>query len=187
MNIIKSLRDRFRYWLLRKAHRQLKRVKKLRGYKEAQTFGIMYDASSEEDYRQITLLVRDLQQDHKKVKTLGYVMHKKMPDYCFPKLTFEFCKASDFSWKQHPASRNVKEFIAHKYDVLIDFTPTEFAHIKYLAAISDSTMKVGAYEEKYLDVFDLLLQMDHQSSLEEKIKQTIHYLKMINNDQFEEE
>jgi hypothetical protein len=183
VKIIKNISAAIRFWFLKRAHSKITRTKKLLGYAQATSFGIIYDSSSEENYRQITLLVRDLQQAHKKVKTLGFVNLKKMPDYSFSKLTFEFCNAKNFSFNQQPTSSSVIDFISNDFDILIDLSPSYFFQMKYLCAVSGAKMKVGRYVEKYIDIYDLMLQIPDHSPLKETIEQIIHYLKMINNDQ----
>jgi hypothetical protein len=174
-----------RYWFFKRASSKNKRIKKIMGYSQAKSFGIIYDASTEENYRRITRLVKDLQQDQKKVKTLGYINLKTMPEYSYPKLIFEFCNSKDFSFSQHPKTNNLKDFAAADFDILIDLTPSSFDHMKYVCAISDSRMKVGKYHEKYIDVYDLLLQLEDNSTQEETIEHMLHYIKMINNDKTE--
>jgi hypothetical protein len=171
-----------KHWFLKRASSKINRTRNLIGYKQAHHIGILYDASNEENYRRITLLVKDLQQDQKKVKTLGYVIQKKMPDYAFPKLTFEFCNSKSFSLTQQPITSNIKDFAENNFDILLDLTPSKLDHMKYISAVSGSKMKVGIYDEKYLDIYDLLLQLNENSTLEETIEQTLHYIKMINND-----
>ncbi len=183
MKAIRNLKEGIWFWFLKRAHSKLRRNKKLLGYGQARSFGIIYDATSEKNYRQITLLVKDLQQDQRKVKTLGYVTQKKMPEHCFPKLTFEFCNAKSFSWNQQPVAQNVKDFISTNYDVLVDLTPSNFHHVKYLCAISQARMKTGRFADKYVDVYDLMLQVDDSSTIEETIGHVLYYLKMINNEQ----
>jgi hypothetical protein len=174
-----------KYWFLRRASRKIKRTGSLIGYNQAKSFGIIYDASTEENYRRITWLVKDLQQDQKKVKTLGYVNLKKMPDYSFPKLTFEFCNYKDFSITQHPKAKNIKDFASLEFDILIDLTPANFDHMKYVSAISVSKMKVGRFNKNYIDIYDLLLQIDDNCTQDETINHMLHYIKMINNDTIE--
>jgi hypothetical protein len=181
VRILKNINHSIKYWFLIRAHKKVVRKKKLLGYSQVQSIGIIYDATSEENYRIITLLVKDLQQDFKKVKTLGFVAQKKMPDHAFPKLTFEFCNAKNFSFTQQPLTKNIKDFIAINYDILIDLTPSGFDQCKYLAAISGATMKVGRYVEEYVEVFDLMLQLDDNRSVKETSEQMLHYLNMINN------
>ncbi len=182
MKILEEIKSKYRYWFLKQTFKKNIREKKLLGYGQATNFGILYDASTEEAYRFITLLVKDLQHDQKKVKTLGFVNHKKMPHYAFPKLTFEFCNAQNFSLTQKPISPNIIDFASNNFDILIDLTPSTFHQVKYLSAISASTMKVGRYVEKHVDIFDLMLQLEDEGPLQEAIEQVFHYLKMINND-----
>jgi hypothetical protein len=113
--------------------------------------------------------------------TLGYITGKTMPEYSFPKLTFEFCNKTHFAWNHQPTSPTINSFISKEYDVLIDLTPSEFFHVKYLVSQSPAHFKVGRYAEKYVDLYDMMIQVDDQCSLQETINHTIHYLKMINN------
>ncbi len=184
--MFRKLKESIRYWFLGKALKNLKRKKKTFGYKQATNIGILYDASTEGNFRQITALVKELQADKKKIKTLGYVNSKHLPEYCFPQLSFEFCTYKSFAWNQKPLEKAVKDFIGAHYDVLIDFTPSDFFHMKFLNALSDASFKVGRYHDKHIDLYDLMIQIDDITPQEEAIKQTIHYLKMINNDQSDE-
>jgi hypothetical protein len=183
VKIFRDLISAIRFWFLKRAEKGISREKRLLGYSQIESVGIIYDASLEENYRQITLLVKDLQQDQKKIKTLGFVTQKKMPDYCFPKLTFEFCNKKSFGWNQKPLFQNVKDFIGFKYDVLIDLTPSSFHHVKYLVAISESRMRSGIFADKYVKLYDLMLQVDENNTLKQNIEHVFYYLKMINNDQ----
>jgi len=184
--VIRKIKDSIRHWFLGRALKNLNRKKKTFGYKNAVNFGILYDASTEDNFRQITALVKELQNDKKKVKTLGYVNLKHLPEYCFPQLSFEFCTPKSFAWNQKPMEKNVKDFIGAHYDVLIDFTPSEFFYVKFLNALSDASFKVGRFHERYIELYDLMIQIEDITSHEEAIKQTIHYLKMLNNDQSDE-
>ena len=184
--MIRKLKESIRHWFLGRALRSLERTKKTFGYKQAVNIGILYDASTEDNFRQITALDKDLQNDKKKVKTLGYVIHKDLPEHCFPQLSFEFCTSKNFAWNQKPTTKNVIDFINERYDILIDFTPSDFFHVKFLNALSDAFFKVGRFHEKYIELYDLMIQIDDTTPQEEAVKQTIHYLKMINNDQSDE-
>ncbi len=168
-------------WFLAKTLRKVRRNKKIAGYKQCTNFGILYDASTEENYKRITLLVKDLQQDQKKVKTLGFVDQKKMPEYSFPKLTFEFCNKKAFALNYQPQSQGIKDFLSQKYDVIIDLSNADFFHLKFIAALSDAPLKVGRFHQKYVDLFDLMLELREDAPIDEAINQTMYYLKMINN------
>ncbi len=183
MKIYTELIGAVRFWFLKRAEKGISRQKSLLGYSQIESIGIIYDASLEENYKQISILVKELIQDQKKVKTLGYFTQKKMPNHCFSQLTFEFCDKKCFLWNQKPGKQNVKDFINSNYDVLIDLTPSSFYHVKYLMALSKPQMRSGIYADKYVDLYDLMLQVDENNSLKQIIEHVFYYLKMINNDQ----
>lgn len=180
--MFRAITDAIRLWFLKRAHRRVLRKKKFLNYRSAESIGILYDASVEDNYRFITHLVKDLQQNQKKVKTIGYVNLKKMPEYSFPKLTFEFCSATGFNWMQKPKLKSINDFIAENFDVLIDLTPSTFFHMKYVAAVSVAKMKTGRYAEEYVDIYDFMIHLDDNATIKETSEQTIHYLKMFDND-----
>jgi hypothetical protein len=183
VKVFDNIREWLRQWFLNQALKKSTRKRKMYNYRDARNIGILYDASTEEQYQLLTGVVKDLQQDQKKVKTLGYVQLKKMPDYSFPKLTYEFCNSKSFSWNQKPKLQSINDFINQDYDILIDLSPTGFFHLKYLMAQSPAHFKVGRYADKYVQLYDLMLQVDDNNPLSEVINHTFFYLKLINNDQ----
>jgi hypothetical protein len=183
VRLFNDIREKLNYWFLKQSLRKLNRQKKFFSFRETSSIGVLYDASTEEQYKEITLLVKDLQKEQKKVKTLGYVNLKKMPDYSFPKLTFEFCSKRDFNWNLKPGSQHIRDFINKDYDVLIDFSPSHFFQTKNLVAESPAHFKVGLYNERFVDLYDMMMQVDENTPQKETIKHTFFYLKMINNDQ----
>lgn len=183
MSILKNIREAYRRFFIRRELEKNIRHRRLLNFDQAQSFGIIYNATQEENYTLLTLLVKDLQQQQKKVKTLGFVEQKKMPAYCFPKLTFEFCNKKSFQWNYAPDADNVVNFISEPYDVLIDLTCCDLFFTKYLAAISGARFKLGVYDDRYVDVFDMMIQVDDKCKLKDLAENTLHYLKMINNAQ----
>jgi hypothetical protein len=181
VKFFRDLKERLNHWFLKQSLKRLQRQKRFFNYAGTSTIGILYDASTEEQYLSIANLVKELQQDQKKVKALGYVLQKKLPEHAFPKLTFEFCNYRNFNWALKPVTQNIKDFISKDYDILIDLTPSGFYQVKRLVADSPAHFKVGRYAEKFLDLYDLMIQIDDQTPLTEAIKHTFFYLKMINN------
>jgi len=182
VKVIKNIRDGIRHWFLKKALKKLKRQRGTFGYKQANSFLVYYDASTEKNYDQITGLVKEFQNDKKKVKTLGFYDSRHLPEYCYQQLNFEFCSKSSFAWDQKPVVQNINDLLLGKYDVLIDLTPSDYFHMKYLTALSDASFKVGRYHEKYVDLYDFMIQIPDETQQEEAINHTIFYLKMLNND-----
>lgn len=181
VKFLKNIREKFYQRILLQTVSRLKRDKNFVSFPNVTTIGIIYDASTEAQHRSITNFVKDLQNEQKKIKSLGYVNLKKMPEYCFPQLIFEFCNSRSFRWNLKPSLQNLKDFAANDFDLLIDFTPSSFYQIKNIVAGSPAHFKVGRYVEKFIELYDLMIQVDDHTPLDEVLKHTYFYLKMINN------
>jgi len=178
--VLKKVRKKYRKFFFNKQKKKNKRNKKVVNYFDANSIGIIYDASIEDNYNFITECVKKIQSDNKKVNTLGYIKHKKLPDYCFPKLIFGFFFAKDFKWNYKPKSNFVKEFIESEYDILIDLSPCEIYHAKHIAGLSKAKYKTGKLNNEYLHIYDLMIDISDSSSIEELYENSLHYLKTIN-------
>ncbi len=178
---MKSIKRIIRDYFFKKQLKKVNRNKKVINYSDADTIGILYDASKEDDYSYITLLVRELQKDSKKVKTVGYIRQKEMPSYGYPKLTFEFCDKKEFSLSFKPKKMIIKDFIEYPFDILIDLSPKDIYEFKYISGLSRAKLKVGKYGEKWNGYYDLLLKVGQNCSNEEFMKHCLHYLKILKN------
>ncbi|MFW5792704.1 MAG: DUF6913 domain-containing protein [Bacteroidota bacterium] len=178
---MKSIGRKVKEFCFKRQRKKLKRDRKLVNLADAENIGILYDASNEDDYIYITKLVRDLQVEHKKVKTIGFIRQKKMPSYGFPKLTFEFCNKKDFKWNFNPKQQVIKEFIEFPFDILIDLTPSDIFQMKYLSALSKAGLIIGRYDEQWKDYYDILIKEKNNCKLEEMVNHYFHYLKMLKN------
>jgi len=181
VSVFQKIKKIYRNYFFKKRLKKVARQKKVINYFDAKNIGLLYDASIEENYLQITDLTRQLQKDGKKVISLGFVRQKKRPDYCFPKLIFGFFSARDFTWNYKPKINFVDTFINKEMDIIIDFSPDDIFHTKFISGLSKATYKIGIYSKEYYHLYDLLIDVNYQtSSLEEIIEHTMHYLKTIN-------
>jgi hypothetical protein len=174
-----SISRKIKEYCFNKQRKKHNRKKSIVNYYDAVSIGILYDASKEVDYIYITQLVKELQKDQKKVKTIGFIRQKKMPAYGFPKLTFEFCNKKDFSWNFKPKHQVIKEFMEYPFDIIIDLSPTDVFQIKYVAGLSKASLIVGPYDEKWNKFYDILIKVKPGCSIEEFVQHCYHYLKML--------
>ena len=149
-------------------------------YDQIKSIGVLYDATHEKEYTHVTHMVRKVQFDQKSVRTLGYVSKKQMPEYCFPKLTFEFYNVKEFSWLLKPKNPFIREFIATEFDLLLDFSTSDCFYQKYIASVSAARFKVGRRHNGHEDFYDLMLEVSDDYDLNQLIEQSLHYLKLIN-------
>ncbi len=181
MSAIKKIKEKYRKFFFRRELKKITRHKKVINYFDAKNIGIIYDASIEENYLLITSFTKELQQEGKKVNTLGYIRQKKKPEYSFPKLIFGFFSSEDFKWNYKYKSNYVKEFVESEFDILIDFSPDDIFLAKYVAGLSKACYKVGTYSEDYYNIYDLLIEVSKSCTLEELMEHSVHYLKTINS------
>lgn len=183
MSVLKNIKEKYRNYFFRKRAGKVKRHKKVISYFEANYVGVLYDASVEENYNLTVRFTKDLQQDGKKVETLGYIRQKKKdrPEYSFPKVIFGFFSGDDFKWDYKINSNCIESFVNNEFDVLIDLSPNDAFPTKYIAGLSKAKYKVGLYSEKYLQTYDLLINVSESCSMEELAEHSIHYLKTINS------
>jgi len=181
VSFITNLKEKYRNYFLRKETKKITRQKKVVNYFDAKSIGIIYDASKEENYLFITGFTKDLQQDGKKVSTLGFVRQKKKPEYSFPKLIFGFFSAGDFGWNYKYQSNFIKDFVDSDFDILLDFSTEDIFFTKYIAGLSKARYKVGAFSYDYYKIYDLLINVSKSCSLEELMEHSLHYLKTINS------
>ena len=181
MSALKKIIKKYRDYFFKKKRRNISRQKKVINYYDAKNIGLIYDASYEENYLLITEITRILQLDDKKVCSLGFVRQKKTPEHCFPKLIFGFFSSQDFTWNLEAKSNFVNEYIKTEFDILIDLSPSDIFHTKYVTGLSKAKYKVGIYSKEYFYIYDLLLDVNENISLEALIEHSLHYLKTINN------
>lgn len=181
MNVTGNIKRKIQNWFWARELVHLRRVKSPMSFEKVKSVGILYDATNEADYTQITHLVRKLQFEQKVVRTLGYVSRKKMPDYCFPKLTFEFYNLKEFNWLLKSNNSFIKEFISTEFDLLIDFTPSDCFYQKYIASVSAAHFKVGRRHPDQEKYYDFMIEVPENYDLDQLIEQTLFYLRLINN------
>lgn len=147
---------------------------------DAKSIGILYMATEERNYQTILNFVKELNDNKKTVKTLGFVESKKMPSYCYPQLNFEFTNYSDLNFYKKPKSTFIDVFTETDFDILIDLTMTSYYPAEYIAFLSHAKFKVGRYSDKNTAHFDLMIHANNSITLSEYIKHVIKYLTIIN-------
>ena len=90
MSFIENIRKNVGEHMLRKEVASIVRRRDLFNLKTSLTAGIVYEASSVEDYELIKKYVGYLKEYGIKVKTIGYFSKKEIPQFTFSKLDYEF-------------------------------------------------------------------------------------------------
>ena len=179
MQFIEDIKQRVGKWVFQRELKVNRRVKAVCNLENAKSIGILYDATNESQINQIQPFVSYFFDLKKDVKALGYVNSKKL-SYCHtPKLQYDFFYLKDLNWYKKPENYIIDNFIKKEYDILINLCDSSCIPIKYLVASSIARFKIGQYEDGY-EIYDLMISLKKDKSLDKLMSEIKHYLQLIN-------
>lgn len=179
MNFINNIRLKIGNYQFLKRLARLQRRRHVINLRDAKTVGILYDATEEHEYQMICDFVRNLQNDGKTVKALGYINYNIIPHYCIPKLSFDYFLKKEVNIWYVPSNKFIDNFINSDYDILIDLTIKNFFPIQYISGLSKARFKVGRDGEDHVDYYDFMFRLSENTTLPEYMKEIVNYLTII--------
>ncbi len=156
------------------------RFRKVANLDDAKTLGVIYELKNEQTYNHITRFVKLLKDKQIKVKAIGYFDGSIRPNYAIEKLSLDYYDRKDLNWYGKPRGNYVTNFCKTDFDILIDLSLTDIFQTKFIAALSKAKFKVGKDSENNETIFDLMIDINHKTTLDEFITLIIHYLSIIN-------
>ncbi|MBL0052241.1 MAG: hypothetical protein IPP29_12380 [Bacteroidetes bacterium] len=177
----KKIQNRIADYLLQREIKHHKRNAKTVSFVHARTIGILYDATHEDDYETIKEYVKHFRDQKKEVLALGYVDLKEMPAMRFSKLGLDFFTFKNLNWVLKPAHPMVDKFIHANFDILINLNIQKCLPLKYLAAITKASFKIGRYESRHQQYLDFMIKTNESVTLKQFIELTNKYIKIIGN------
>ena len=166
-------------FVLKKKLKQLRRIKKVHNLKTAKRIGIVFNATRQDDYRQVSGFVKDIQDRGIEVKVLGFVNDKDVPNEYLFKKNFSYFLKKSINWYRKPVNPEVEKFLKEKFDIVIDFSLDNDYLFNYIIALSPSRFKVGKFKEPN-NHFDFMIKINKDKDLKYFIEQARHYLEVIN-------
>ena len=150
------------------------------GLESANKVGILHDATDEAQFEIARKLLFILQKHISFVKALGFVDSKELSDFHLQPLDFSFFCKNDLDWLGFPKEEAIAEFCNTDFDILICLDMEDKIPINYVKIKSKAGFKVGFYSETNSDLLDVMISLDEEnSSIEELVKQILHYLENI--------
>ena len=156
MQFIEDFKQKVGKWVFQRELKTNKRTKEVCNLDNAQSIGILYDATSEEQIKIIKPFVSYFFDLKKDVKALGYVNSKQLSFHHTPKLQYDFFYQKDLNWYYKPQNYIIDNFVKKEYDILINLCDSSIIPIKYLVASSIAHFKIGVHEENY-EIYDLMI------------------------------
>jgi hypothetical protein len=156
-----------------------KRSPKLCPMKQARSIGILYEVGDEQEYIRITRFVSELQSTKKEVRTLGYISGKIIPHYCYPKLAYDYISKKNINWYYKPYGDKFRDFAKQDFDLLLNLDMKNNLSLHYAAAMSQASMKAGAYDDIFKCVYDFMVYTAQISGTEELTVEIIKNIELI--------
>ena len=179
MEFIEDIKQKVGKWVFQRDLKINSRTKEVCNIDDATSVGILYDATLEDQIKMIQPFVAYFFDLKKDVKALGFVNSNQL-SYChIPKLQYDFFYKKDLNWYYKPQNYIVDNFIKKEYDILINLCDSSIIPIKYLVASSIAHFKIGIYEEDY-EIYDLMISLKEDKSLEKLMHEIKHYINLIN-------
>ncbi len=98
----------------------------------------------------------------------------------YSKLEYDFFSTKELNWVGKPSSMVIQNFMNEEYDLLIDLNINDLFPLKYISALSKASFKVGKYNEKELDIYDMMIDSDNTKTLKYFLRQVDVYITMLN-------
>jgi len=179
MQFIEDFKQKVGKWVFQRELKTNKRTKEVCNLDNAQSIGILYDATSEDQIKIIKPFVSYFFDLKKDVKALGYVNSKQLSFHHTPKLQYDFFYQKDLNWFYKPQNYIIDNFVKKEYDILINLCDSSIIPIKYLVASSIAHFKIGIHEENY-EIYDLMISLKDDKSIEKLMHEINHYINLIN-------
>ena len=179
MQFIEDFKQKVGKWVFQRELKTNKRTKEVCNLDNAQSIGILYDATYEEQIKTVKPFVSYFFDLKKDVKALGYVNSKQLSFHHTPKLQYDFFYQKDLNWYYKPQNYIIDNFVKKEYDILINLCDSSIIPIKYLVASSIAHFKIGIHEENY-EIYDLMISLKDDKSMEKLMHEIKHYINLIN-------
>lgn len=142
---------------------------------DAREIGILFDASDTDRTAIVNTFADALRKERKKVVLLGF--------YNFPKpainFNFPYFNRKDINWHFEPNGGLVEEFIARKFDMLINAYIDENLPLEYVSAMSQAGFRVGHYDKNKTYAYDFMIDMKGDRDLRKLMDQVKVYIEMV--------
>ena len=147
---------------------------------EAQTIGILFDATQDENFVLVKKYISYLKDMKKQVKAIGFYNQKAAPPTAYAKLEYDFFTLRDLNWYNFPDNIYVRNFIEEEYDILLDLNIYDAFPLRYVSSVSKAKFKVGKKNDRNSFTFDLMIDADASKGMKYFLRNIDTYLSIIN-------
>lgn len=150
--------------------------------RDAKNVGILCNISTEDTYKDIYAVFSKLQNPTRNVWMAGYIDNKLIPFYCLQQLSADYFCNKDLNWYGKPKKEQILNFCETEFDILLDFSHDVYDPLRFIMAITPAKFIIGS-EKQNADLYDLLIQSEHDLTNMELLKNITHYTNQLSGKQ----
>ncbi len=177
--MIETLRYKIGSYILSSRIKKVIRHRTFHNFDSAKTIGILFSAAHQESYTIAKNFMSSLHKQNVDVTGLAYVKTKEALTFFPYHEGISFFALTDTNWYRSPLHPKVLEFINQPIDILIDLASDESLHLKYIVGLSRARFKVGKGNDKQKNLYDFMLDVKPEKSMNYYIDQIKHYLSVM--------
>lgn len=145
---------------------------------DAKSVGIVYNSTNPDNDIIITKFAEELRKQAKTVDILGFVNDTKI-DHKADILVFN---KKNLTWTQTPKDERVENFASRNFDLLFAAFVEENLPLEYVVRTSQAKWRVGSFDEKKTDSYELMINLGGKNDLSYFLQQATQFLNKINYD-----
>ena len=150
----------------------------LQNLSTAKNVGILWNPSDEASIETYELLRKVLKEKGIRTSGLAYIDSKREKETLATVYHSGFIRKKDVSWVGKPDNGEIDQFMALKYDIIIDLTIKKVVALQYILIHADSRLKVGWKANDY-NFYDLDIDVSANPNCKYLMDQVIFYLEKI--------
>lgn len=143
-------------------------------FEEAQTVGVLFDATKAQDRNVVREYVRQLEEQGKKAIVFAF-LDEKMPDNNLP---YKHFSRKDLDWLKRPKDDAIQGFTRQPFDFLINLYTVEKPELSYVSALSQAHLRIGPYTD-HTHSYDLMIETSGEKDLRFFIRQIEYFLNRL--------
>ncbi len=145
---------------------------------DAKHIGIIYDSTNPDNDIIVTRFSEELRKQGKTVQLMGYIHDTKIDH----KADITVFNKSNLTWYTTPKDARVDRFVNEPFDLLFAAYNSGNLPLEFVARLSKAKWRVGPFDEKKTDCYDLMINTSGKTELNYFLQQAAHFLKQIKYD-----
>jgi hypothetical protein len=175
-----NIRNKIGEYFLLKQRAGYSRKRSIMNIDTANNIGILYCGDNAADVERMKKYIHTLRDMGKQVKSLGFINVKEVPPGLNGSEMHQYFSMKELNWYSKPFSQFIHNFVKEEFDILFDFgMPTQLP-VMFITSMSKAKCKVGRYIEKYVDLYDVMIEADENKKLDYVIGTTHDYMMLLN-------